>query len=91
MSVPLPRYPFFFNPSGFLIRKHLTQILNEIISFIHMSICIFFEVIDHLFNSTFITISLMSLHPVIERESPDVARALEVIRTEGAGQDVGTL
>lgn len=82
---------FFLILQAFLIRKHLTQILNEFISFIHKSICIFFEVIDYLFNSTFITISFMSLHPVIERESPDVARALEVIRTEGAGQDVGTL
>lgn len=56
-----------------------------------MSICIFFEVTDHVFNSTFITISLMSLDPVIERESPDVSRALEMIGTEKAGQDLGTL
>lgn len=83
-----------FYLSGILIRKRLTQILNGCISFTHMSICIFFEVIDHFFNSTFITISVMSLDQVFERESLDVSRALrvvEVIRTEEAGQDVGPL
>lgn len=84
----------YFYLSGFLIRKRHTQILNGCISFIYTSICIFFEVIDHFFNSTFITISLMSLDQVIERESLDVSRALrvvEVIRTEEAGQDVSPL